>query len=64
MRISKKAYNALESVVGPKYITDDPAVCEGYRSGPGGYESGLGYEKVMTTIPAVVILPVFSGCLN
>ena len=57
MGISKKAYNALESIVGPKYISDDPAVCEGYRSGPGGYESGLGYERVMTKIPAVVILP-------
>ncbi len=57
MGISKKAYNALESIVGSKYITDDPAVCEGYRSGPGGYESGLGYERVMTKIPAVVVLP-------
>ena len=57
MAISKEAYKALESVVGSKYISDDPAICEGYRSGPGGYESGLGYERVMTTIPAVVILP-------
>ncbi len=57
MGISKKAYNALESIVGSKYISDDPAVCEGYRSGPGGYESGLGYERVMTKIPAVVVLP-------
>jgi glycolate oxidase len=57
MAISKEALSALESVVGAKFISDDPAVCEGYRSGPGGYESGLGYERVMTTIPAVVILP-------
>ena len=57
MAISKEAYNALESVVGARFISDDAAVCEGYRSGPGGYESGLGYERVMTTIPAVVILP-------
>src|SRR5512139_3503176 len=57
MAISKEAYNALESVVGARYISDDPAVCEGYRSGPGGYEAGTGYEKVMTVIPAVVILP-------
>ncbi len=57
MAISKEAHNALESVVGAKYISDDPAVCEGYRSGPGGYEAGTGYEKVMTVIPAVVILP-------
>jgi hypothetical protein len=57
MSISKKAYNALESIVGSKYITDDPAVCEGYRSGPGGYECGIGYERVMTKIPSVVVLP-------
>jgi glycolate dehydrogenase FAD-linked subunit len=57
MAISKEVYHALESVVGARYISDDPAVCEGYRSGPGGYEAGTGYEKVMTVIPAVVILP-------
>ena len=57
MAIVKEAYKALEAIVGPKYISDDPAICEGYRSGPGGYESGLGYERVMTKIPAVVILP-------
>ena len=57
MSIQKQAYSALESVVGAKYITDDPALCEGYRSGPGGYESGLGYERVMTTIPGAVVLP-------
>ncbi len=57
MPISKEAYNALEAVVGEKYISDDPAICEGYRSGPGGYEAGCGYERVMTTIPKVVVLP-------
>ncbi len=57
MPISKEAFNALESVVGEKFISDDAAICEGYRSGPGGYEAGCGYERVMTTIPAVVILP-------
>src|SRR4030066_432592 len=57
MGIHKEAYNSLESTVGARYIADDPAICEGYRSGPGGYESGLGYERVMTTIPGAVILP-------
>ena len=36
MAIVKEAYKTLEAVVGPEYISDDPAVCEGYRSGPGG----------------------------
>src|SRR4030043_385064 len=57
MAIVKEAYKALEAIVGSKYISDDPAICEGYRSGPGGYESGLGYERVMTKIPGAVILP-------
>ena len=37
MSINKHAYQAIEAVVGRNYITDDPADCEGYRSGPGGY---------------------------
>jgi hypothetical protein len=57
MSIVKSAYNAIESVVGAKYISEDPAICEGYRSGPGGYENGTGYERVMTTIPHAVVMP-------
>lgn len=57
MGIVKEAYNALDSIVGSEYISDDPFICEGYRSGPGGYECGCGYERVMTKIPGAVILP-------
>ncbi len=57
MAISKEAYKRLESIVGAEYISADPVVCEGYRAGPGGYECGLGYERVMTKIPACVIMP-------
>ena len=39
MSINMHAYKAIEAVVGSNYITDDPVDCEGYRSGPGGYES-------------------------
>ncbi|HEY55759.1 MAG TPA: hypothetical protein G4N91_05800, partial [Dehalococcoidia bacterium] len=45
MAISKEAYKGLEAIVGSEYISADPAVCEGYRAGPGGYECGLGYER-------------------
>jgi len=55
--ISTEVYKILEAIVGKEYISNDPAVCEGYRSGPGGYEAGLGYERVMTVIPDTVILP-------
>ncbi len=57
MAISKEAYKGLESIVGAEYISADPVVCEGYRAGPGGYECGLGYERVMTKIPGCVIMP-------
>jgi FAD/FMN-containing dehydrogenase len=57
MAIVKEAYKALEAVVGDKYLSDDAIICEGYRSGPAGYEAGLGYERVMTRIPGAVILP-------
>jgi glycolate oxidase len=57
MAIVKEAYKALEAVVGAKYLSDDPVICEGYRSGPAGYEAGLGYERVMTKIPGAVIMP-------
>lgn len=57
MAISTQAYKALERVVGAKYISDDPAIMQGYKSGPGGYEAGLGYERVMTVLPAAVALP-------
>ena len=57
MAISKEAYQALEAIVGKEYISSDPVICEGYRSGPGGYECGLGYERVMTKIPGGIIMP-------
>jgi hypothetical protein len=57
MAISKEAYKVLEAIVGEEYISADPVVCEGYRSGPAGYEAGLGYERVMTKVPGCVILP-------
>src|SRR4030065_142394 len=57
MAISKEVYKVLESIVGSEYISTDPTICEGYRSGPGGYESGLGYERVMTRVPGCVIMP-------
>jgi hypothetical protein len=57
MTITKEAISVLEAIVGSDYFSDDPAVCEGYRSGPCGYEAGLGYERVMTKIPGCVAMP-------
>ncbi|MDD7408870.1 MAG: FAD-binding oxidoreductase [Anaerovoracaceae bacterium] len=57
MSINRYAYEAIKAVVGEKNITDDPVDCMGYRSGPGGYESGTGYERVMTRLPGAVCMP-------
>jgi len=57
MSINRLAYNAMKAVVGDRYISEDPAICQAYRSGPGGFEGGTGYERVMTTIPHAVVLP-------
>ncbi len=57
MTIPKGAFTVLESIVGPEHISDNPVICEGYRAGPGGYECGAGFEKMMPTIPACVIMP-------
>ena len=57
MAISKEAYQVLESIVGPEYVSADPAICEGYRAGPAGYECNLGYERVMTRVPGCVAMP-------
>jgi glycolate oxidase len=57
MSINRQAYNAIKAVVGDRYISEDPAVMEGYRSGPAGYENGTGYERVMTVLPHAVVLP-------
>ena len=43
--IVTQAYKAIENIVGSRYISDDPAIMQGYKSGPGGYEAGLGYES-------------------
>jgi len=56
-KISKEVYKILESIVGTEYISDDPVICMGYRSGPGGYECGLGYDRVMNYNPGAVIMP-------
>jgi glycolate oxidase len=55
--ITKEIYSVLKDIVGEENISNDPVICEGYRSGPGGYESGLGYERVMTKIPGCVVMP-------
>ncbi len=42
MAISKEIYKVFESIAGPAYVSDDPVICEGYRSGPGGTKAAWG----------------------
>jgi hypothetical protein len=55
MGIAKEAYQALESIVGSEYISDDPVTLEAYV--PSSYETELGYTKVECMKPECVILP-------
>jgi uncharacterized protein (UPF0297 family) len=34
MSINRQAYNAIKAIVGERYISEDPAIMEGYRSVP------------------------------
>ncbi len=42
----KQAYHALQSIVGPEYVSDDPVICETYTWG-GEFVDTL-YEKGTT----------------
>jgi FAD/FMN-containing dehydrogenase len=53
MGLSKEVYQALEAIVGPENISDDPAICQAYARG--GYGTFV-YDKGHYT-PACVILP-------
>lgn len=57
MSINSQAYKAIQAIVGERYISEDPVIMEGYRSGPAGYENGTGYERVMCCLPHAVCLP-------
>ena len=54
MIISKEAYQAFESIVGPKYISSDPVTCRAYRTKSYRAETGYG---LICTLPSCVILP-------
>ena len=54
MGIQREAYQALESIVGPEYISDDPVICSSYVNG--GELSYTLFEKCVTA-PGCVVLP-------
>jgi len=54
MGLTKEVYQALESIVGPEYISDDPAICHAYTRG--GYGKDVLWDRALVR-PACVALP-------
>lgn len=57
MGLMKEAYQALESIVGPEYVSEDPVVCEAYSPSRGGHGKDAAVETVLGEVPICVILP-------
>ncbi|TDA63443.1 MAG: FAD-binding oxidoreductase [Clostridia bacterium] len=57
MSLAPEVYDALEAVVGSRYITQDPVDCEAYSGSRGGHGKDLGMERVLCQPPAAVVLP-------
>jgi len=55
--LSKEVYQTLQSVVGPEYISQDPAICHAYSPSRGGHGKDSGLDTVIGEIPVCVILP-------
>ncbi len=53
--IADEAYTALESIVGPRYVTSDPAECQAYTGR--GYSFEFFWWNDISRRPACVILP-------
>lgn len=53
MGFPKITYRALEDVVGPEFVSNDPAICIAYSRG--GY--GMGVYDRAKKLPGCVILP-------
>jgi len=53
--ISEEAYKALECIVGPKYVTADPAECQAYTGR--GYSFEFFWWQDICRRPACIILP-------
>jgi len=54
MSILREAYRALESIVGPEYISEDPVTCRAYRTK--SYRRETAYETICM-LPECVVLP-------
>ncbi|MFH0914177.1 MAG: FAD-binding oxidoreductase, partial [Chloroflexota bacterium] len=53
MTFPREAYEALEGILGPDYVSDDPAVCQAYLRGG----EGVGMWDWDRRPPTVVVLP-------
>ena len=58
MAIPKEAYEAMASIVGSRYISDDPVVAEAYCGGRMGHGKDLAIDREMNKLPACVVMPL------
>jgi glycolate oxidase len=56
MQLAKDEYRALEDIVGPEYITQEPVIMETYNQ-VWGNKLFLGIDDKQSTAPAAVLLP-------
>ena len=56
MAILNEAREAIESIVGAKYFSDDPVVMHAYCGGRMGHGKDLAIDREMNTVPACVVL--------
>lgn len=57
MAILKEAYEALASIVGSRYISEDPVVLEAYCGGRMGHGKDLAVDRELNRLPACVVMP-------
>ncbi|MDP2646046.1 MAG: FAD-binding oxidoreductase [Desulfobacterales bacterium] len=57
MAIPKEIRDALASIVGPEYISDDPVVAEAYCGGRMGHGKDLAIDREMNKLPACIVMP-------
>ena len=58
MKLATEEYQALESVVGPEYITQDPVILDTYDQVWG---NRLFFDHKHSTRPAAVVMPENTG---
>jgi glycolate oxidase len=57
MAIPREALKALESIIGSRYVSEDPVIMEAYCGGRMGHGKDYGVDRIMNKLPACVVMP-------